>query len=249
MGNLSTEYLDLGDVRIAYREHGTGPALILLHGNSESKGIFSKYQRVHFKMFRTIAIDSRGHGETISNDAQYRIGQYSEDVIELCKAKGITQAFVIGYSDGGNIALFLAKKEPIIFKKIVAISPNYLVSGTTDGALRFIRAAAKILRFLKRLGLPTKKAVMRFDLMLNDIGITEEELGSIQTSLRILYAEKDLIKEEHIKDMGRLIPGASIKKIGHCNHLTVIDKRETIEDIRNYLLGEESSHSTSRQVG
>ncbi len=248
MEKLSTEFLDLEDARIAYREHGTGPTLILLHGNSESKEIFSKYQRIYFNMFRTIAIDSRGHGETISNDTQYSISQYSEDVIGLCKAKGITQAVVIGYSDGGNIALFLAKKEPKIFKKIVGISPNYLVSGTTDGALIFIRATAKILRLLEMLGLPTKKAIMRFDLMLNDIGITVEELGSIQTSLRILYAEKDMIKEEHIKDMGRLIPGATIKKVGHCNHLTIFDKRETIEDIRDYLLGEESSHSINRQV-
>jgi phosphatidylglycerol lysyltransferase len=239
MGKLSTEYLDLGDARIAYREHGTGPTLILLHGNSESKGIFSKYQRVHFKMFRTIAIDSRGHGETISNDTQYSISQYSEDVIGLCRAKGLAQAVVIGYSDGGNIALFLAKKEPKIFKKIVSISPNYLVSGTTDGALRLLKYIAKILRILERVGLPTRKAILRFDLMLNDIGITAEELSSIQTSLRILYAEKDLIKEEHIKDMGRLIPGATIKKIGHCNHLSILDKRETIEDIGEYFLGEE----------
>ncbi|MCJ7567527.1 MAG: alpha/beta hydrolase, partial [Anaerolineales bacterium] len=242
------EYIDLGDARIAYREYGTGPTLVLLHGNSESKEIFSKYQRVHFNMFHTIAIDSRGHGETISNDTEYSIRQYSEDVIGLCKAKGIAHSVVIGYSDGGNIALFLAKKEPKIFTKIVAISPNYLVSGTTDGALRFMRVSAKILRLLGGLGLPTKKAIMRFDLMLNDIGISNEELGSIQTSLRILYAENDMIKEEHIKELGRLIPGATIKKIEHCNHLTILNKKETIEDIRDYLLGEESNYPTNRQV-
>jgi pimeloyl-ACP methyl ester carboxylesterase len=239
MGKLITEYLDIGDVKIAYREHAAGPALILLHGNSESKGIFFEYQTVYFKTFRTIAIDSRGHGETISNDTQYSISQYSEDVIGLCRTMGITQAFVIGYSDGGNIALFLAKKEPGIFKKIVTISPNYLASGTTDGMLRFLKATASILRILARFGLPTKKAIMRFDLMLNDIGITAEELGSIKTSLRILYAEKDLIKEDHIKAMGKLIPGATIKKIEHCNHLTILNKGDTIADIKAYFLEEE----------
>jgi pimeloyl-ACP methyl ester carboxylesterase len=239
MGKLITEYLDIGDARIAYREHAAGPALILLHGNSESKGIFYKYQTVYFKTFRTIAIDSRGHGETVSNDTQYSISQYSEDVIGLCKTKRITNAYVIGYSDGGNIALFLAKKEPGIFKKIVAISPNYLASGTTDGMLKFLRAAARILRILARLGLPTQKATMRFDLMLNDIGITAEELGTIETSLRILYAEKDLIKEDHIKAMGKLIPGATIRKIMHCNHLTILNKGDTIDDIKAYFLEEE----------
>ncbi len=246
MGKLPTSYLDLGDVKIAYREHGAGPALILLHGNSESKGIFAKYQTAHFKTFRTIAVDSRGHGETISNDTQYSIDQFSEDVIGLCKAKGIARAAVIGYSDGGNIALFLAKKEPELFARVVAISPNYLVSGTTDGSLRFFKATARILRMLEKLGLPTRKAIMRFDLMLNDIGITAEELSRIQTSLRILYAEKDMIKEEHIQDMGRLIPGATIKKIGRCNHLTILNKKEAIEDILGYL-GEEASRDPAGQ--
>lgn len=235
MEKLPTQYLNLGDVRIAYREHGTGPALILLHGNSESKALFSKYQTVHFATFRTIAIDSRGHGETVSDDAQYSIRQYSEDVIGLCRAKGIDQAFVIGYSDGGNIALFLAKNAPDIFKKIVAISPNYLVSGTTDGALRLFRAMAGAARILAKLGLPARKAVMRFDLMLNDIGITAKELGSIRTSLRILYAENDMIKEEHILEIGRLVPGATVRKIGHCNHMTIAYKQEALDDIRNYL--------------
>ncbi len=237
MRKLPTQYLDLGDVKIAYREHGTGPALILLHGNSESKALFSEYQQLHFRTFHTIALDSRGHGETVSNDARYSIDQYSLDVVGFCRAKDIAEAAVVGYSDGGNIALFLARREPAIFKKIVAISPNYLVSGTTDGALRLLRVTAGVLRALGKLGLPTRRALLRFDLMRNDIGITAEELGRIRTNLRILYAEKDMIKEEHIEEMGRLIPGATVRKIGRCNHLTILNKRETIEDIRKYLLG------------
>jgi len=236
MAKLTTQYLDLEEVKIAYREHGAGPVLILLHGNSASKGFFSKYQTVHFQMFRTIAIDSRGHGETLSDDTHYSISQYSDDVIALCRAMGIREAGVIGHSDGGNIALFLAYKAPEIFKKVVAISPNYLVSGTTDGTLKFLRTTAKLLRTLEKLGLPTRKAILRYDLMLTDIGITAKELGGIQTRLRILYAEHDMVKEEHILEMGGLIPGATVKKIERCNHLTILYKEETIEDMREYLL-------------
>jgi len=246
MGTLTTQYANLAGARIAYTEHGSGPVLVLLHGNSESKRVFSTYQTVHFTTFRTIAIDSRGHGQTVSQDAQYSIAQYSQDVIALCEAKGITQASVIGYSDGGNIALFLAHKRPELFTRIVAISPNYLVSGTTDGWLRFFRGTARLMRFLAGLGLPTRKALLRYELMLNDIGVTAEELGEIRTSLRILYAERDMIREEHIQDMGRLIPGASVKKISRCNHMTIFFKKETIEDMRAYLLGEEGSRLAAR---
>ena len=212
MAKLPRQYQDLEDVKLAYCEYGDGPVLILLHGNSESKSIFSSYQRVHFKGFRTIAVGSRGHGETISSDASYSIKQYSQDVIRLCRAKGIARAAVIGYSDGGNIALFLGSSEPQIFYKIVAISPNYLVSGTTDGALRLMRAGIKFFQVLDRLGLPTRQTILQFNLMLNDIGITANELSCVQTSLRILYAEHDLIKEEHIQEIGRLVQDRRLKK-------------------------------------
>ena len=247
MSELSTKYLNLEDVRIAYREHGSGPTLILLHGNSGSKRDFSRHQKVDFSMFHTLAVDSRGHGETISNDERLSIEQFSEDVIALCKTMRIDQAAVIGYSDGGNIALLLAKIEPARFTKIVAISPNYLFSGLTGGARRLIGALAKTLRFLKRLGLPVRAAVLRFDLMMDDIGLAAEDLAGIQTEMRILHAERDVVREEHIEEMGRLIPGATIKRIGGCNHLTILSKRETIETIRDFL-GEEISQRPGRQT-
>jgi len=96
MTKLNTEYLDLRDVRIAYRKYGNGPTLILLHGNSESKRIFSRYQLKHFTKYHTIAVDSRGHGQSQSNDEEYSINQYSDDVINLCKAKDIKSAYIIG---------------------------------------------------------------------------------------------------------------------------------------------------------
>lgn len=245
MKKLPTQHLDLGQVKIAYCEHGSGETLILLHGNSENKHLFSAHQQIHFADFHTLALDSRGHGETISEDDGYTIEQYSQDVIAFCQAKQIARAFVVGYSDGGNIALFLAQKAPERFPRIVAISPNYLVSGTNEGTLRLFRGLAGLLKLLGKLGLPTRKALMRFNLMLTDIGLRPEDLMSIRTSMRFLYAEKDLIKEDHILEMARLVPGATVRKIGRCNHLTILNRQETIEDIRAYLKGETANLAPS----
>jgi len=235
MEKLATQFVDLGDIRIAYCEAGSGPALILLHGNSESKAIFASYQQVHFAAYRTYALDSRGHGESASIDTQYTFAQYCKDVTRFCRAKGIEQASVVGYSDGGNLALFLASRAPDLFPKIVAISPNYLASGLTDGTRRLIRTMAWFTRISEKLGLSSHRAMMRIDLMLNDIGISEQELAGIHTGLRILYAENDMIKEEHILAMGRIIPGATVRKIAGCNHLNILHKQATIEDIRAYI--------------
>src|SRR4030042_425691 len=236
MSKLITEFVMLPDIHIAYTQYGSGRTLLLLHGNSESKSIFIEYQIKHFAMFHTIAVDSRGHGESKSTDEEYTINQYSEDIINLCKAKGISEAYIIGYSDGGNISLLLAKKAPDIFARIIAISPNYLVSGTTDDTLRFIKILFKMMALLNRMGFNFRKSMMRFNLMLNDIGITEGELKSIKTDIKIIYAEHDMIKETHLKQLADLIPTASLDKVEGCNHMTILNKKEAIEIMKNYLL-------------
>ena len=235
MNKLPTEYVDLPDIRIAYTQYGNGQVIVLLHGNSESKSIFTEYQTKHFHMFHTIALDSRGHGESKSIDDEYTIDQFSDDVINFCKAKGINQSFVIGYSDGGNIALFLAKKAPELFTRIIAISPNYLVSGTTDDALRTIRILYKLMSFLNRIGLGFKKSLMRINLMLRDIGISDEELSGIRTEVKIIYAEHDLIKETHLQQLASLIPGSTLDKVNDCNHMTILNKPEAIEIMKRYF--------------
>ena len=238
MEPLKTQFIDLPDARLAYCEHGTGPHLILLHGNSESKRIFSQYQLEDFSMFTTLAVDSRGHGETQSRDEELTIEKFSEDVIEFCNRKGIQQAFVIGYSDGGNIALFLAKKAPNLFPRIVAISPNTLASGTEPGTLRLFTNMQRLMVFLKRLGFDTKKYIMRLNLMLTDIGLSDVDLAGIQTSVKIIYAEKDMIKEEHIQHIASLIPGATLDKIPGCTHMNIYKKTETVELMKRYFLDE-----------
>jgi pimeloyl-ACP methyl ester carboxylesterase len=237
MGKLVTEYVQLADARIAYRQAGSGPALLLLHGNSESKSLFAKYQQVNFPMFHTYAVDSRGHGETVSEDEAYTIGQFADDVIAFCGVLGISKAYVIGYSDGGNIALHLAKKAPEIFTKLVAISPNYLAGGTVDWTLTLFRTMKTVLAAIGKLGLPTRKAILRLNLMLTDIGLSAQDLAGIRTQVRILYAEHDLVKESHILEIGRLIPDAGVRKIDGCNHMTIYEKKEAIADITGFLRG------------
>ena len=234
--NLKTEHLELKDARIAYWQHGSGPVLILLHGNSGSKETFTKYCLEHFSDFSTIALDSRGHGETTSADPQYSFDIFSDDVIAFCKSKNISNAYVVGYSDGGNLALHLARKAPHIFTKIVAVSPNYLAQGLKDGLLWSIKGIIALLSFLGRLGLDTTSSVNRLSLMANDIGLTDDDLRSIGTNIKILYAQNDVIKESHIDQLAALIPGAGKRMIKGSNHFNILSKPETIQAIRQYLL-------------
>ena len=236
MTALKTKYIKTAGAKIAYTEYGEGPILLLLHGNSESKNIFKKYQKVYFIDYHTYAIDSRGHGQSTFDEDTLTIKQFSEDIINFCKIMDIKEANVVGYSDGGNVSLFLGLNAPSIFKKIIAISPNYLASGTSDYALKKMKQHYKFLLVLKKFGFKLNKIILRLHLMLNDIGLTKDDLNNIKTKIKILYAENELIKEEHLKEIGNEIPNAITEKIYSCNHFTIIRNKNAVKSMRDFLL-------------
>jgi len=232
---MKTKYIQLSTAKIAYTEYGSGPNLVLLHGNSQNKSIFRKHQLLFFKGFHTYAIDSRGHGGSVSENGEYSIKLFADDVIEFCEKLGIKETYVIGFSDGGNICLFLAQKKPEVFKKIVALSPNYTADGSTDGTIKFIKIMYKIILFLNKPRLLPDKNVKIWELMLNDIGITEDELRKINADFFLLYAENDMIKEPHILKIAGLIKNCRLKKINNSSHLNIYRKKETIREIYTFF--------------
>lgn len=235
MSKLTTEYIQLDDIKMAYTEFGSGKILLLLHGNTQSKKIFKRYQTKYFPMFHTIALDSRGHGQSRSTDDAYTFDQYSDDIINFCNAEGIIEAYVIGYSDGGNTCLLLAKKAPHLFTRLIAISPNYLVSGIASYETFFVRLFYRILLFLNRIGFNLHHLSKQIDLTLNDTGITEAELETIHTRIKILYAQWDSVKEEHLKTMARLIPNVTLDMVPGTNHWSIFNSRKAIEIMKDFL--------------
>jgi pimeloyl-ACP methyl ester carboxylesterase len=234
MTKFPTEFQDLGDINVAYWQHGVGPDLLLIHGNSESKAIFTDYPK-YFAGFHIWALDSRCHGESRSQDESLSIEQIADDVIRFCNTKGIKRANVIGYSDGGNVALYLAKKAPQLFPKLIAISPNTLVSGTTDGTLRLFRTVLGLLNFLAKVGINVKKQLLVINLMMRDIGLSFAQLSEIKTSVMVLYAEKDLIKENHIQEIAAAIPGSRLDKVPGCTHISIIHTAAAVQIMQDSL--------------
>ena len=80
-----------------------------------------------------------------------------------------------------------------------------------------------------------RKAISKWELMMKDIGITDNELKDINANMLILYAEKDMIKEEHIFKIVELINNCKVKKIDNCTHSNIFNKEETIREIIKFI--------------
>ena len=100
------------DIQLHYIEQGQGRPLILLHGNGEDNSYFVHQIDYFSKDYRVIAIDTRGHGKSPRGEKPFTIKQFAEDLHDFMDEKGIEKAILLGFSDGGNIALEFALKYP-----------------------------------------------------------------------------------------------------------------------------------------
>ena len=94
-------------LRVRVLAHGRGPAVVLLHGVSESAAIWAPLVP-RLPQCRLLAVDLPGHG--LSDPLAFRRGQVREHarllIEDILDALGLDQVPVIGHSLGGMFALW-----------------------------------------------------------------------------------------------------------------------------------------------
>lgn len=98
----------------AYSERGSrsGPAVLLLHGYSDSHRSFDLIAAHLPETWRVIALSQRGHGRTDKSHAGYAMAEMAADVIGVMDALGVEEAILVGHSMGASIATEVAALLP-----------------------------------------------------------------------------------------------------------------------------------------
>ena len=116
--------LDANGVHHHYEEHGTGTTVLLLHGGLESSESWMAQTPVLAEQHRVVLIDRRGHGRTPDQPGPITYEAMRDDTISCIEALDIGGAHLVGWSDGGILALMVAIERPDLVGRIVAIGAN-----------------------------------------------------------------------------------------------------------------------------
>ncbi|MET3292377.1 UNVERIFIED_CONTAM: pimeloyl-ACP methyl ester carboxylesterase [Brevibacillus sp. OAP136] len=95
---------------IAYREEGSGPALLLLHGFCGSHAYWDKVVPELAKEYRVLATDLPGHGGTSHVEGAETIDAMADEVKLLLDQAGVDKVILLGHSLGGYLALSIAQR-------------------------------------------------------------------------------------------------------------------------------------------
>jgi pimeloyl-[acyl-carrier protein] methyl ester esterase len=118
-------------VEIYFEDTGQGPPLVMLHGWSMSGRVW-RFQKELADICRLIIPDLRGHGRSSTPVSGYALNDLAVDIVALLERLGLTDAVLLGWSLGSQVALaaFQQIQERLAGLVMVGATPRFTA---TDG--------------------------------------------------------------------------------------------------------------------
>ena len=194
------------DIQLHFEKRGSGPALLLLHGNGENNTYFVHQIQEFSEDFTVYAIDTRGHGKSPRGTAPFTLSQFADDLLQFMDAQGLPVADILGFSDGGNIALLFALRHPERVRRLILNGANLDPKGVKPSVQLPVVAGYHLSRFLRAPHIKTEL----LGLMVNEPHIAPAELSRLTMPVLVIAGEKDMIRDDHTRLIAASIPGAHL---------------------------------------
>ncbi|UKZ76931.1 hypothetical protein TrVFT333_004646 [Trichoderma virens FT-333] len=118
----------LEDVSIHFRYAGSGPPVLLVHGNPQFSLTWRIIGPLLAENYTVIAVDNRGAGDSsLPPDGNYTVMASAEDLKGVMDFLNITSTYVLSHDMGAGIATALAVKYPNLVRRLVVT--EYLLPG------------------------------------------------------------------------------------------------------------------------
>lgn len=201
------------DISLYYREKGNKEPFILLHGNGEDGSYFENQIDYFSDRYRVIALDTRGHGKSPRGNAPFTIEQFSRDLYDFMTGLEISNAIILGFSDGANIAMKFAIKHPDMVKALILNGGNLNPKGVKRTTQIPIEMGYRIANRFASKSPDAKRNAEILGLMVNEPNISPAELSKITAPTLVICGKRDMIKESHTKEIAANIPSAKLSII------------------------------------
>ncbi len=111
-------------ISMNYDIKGKGENLVLIHGAGDNCNMW--YHQIPFfsQRYRVITYDIRGFGKSESPEGKEYRSLFTIDLYELMKVIGVQEAYFLGYSLGGRIAIELAINHPKMVRALMLVNTN-----------------------------------------------------------------------------------------------------------------------------
>jgi pimeloyl-ACP methyl ester carboxylesterase len=234
---LKTGYAPVNGLQLYYEIHGPEnsslPPLVLLHGGGDTINTsFGRILPILARTRRVIAFEQQGFGHTADVPGRpFTFTQSADDTAALLAYLNIPQADLLGFSNGGTIALEVALRHPAVVRRMVLVSTVYQRSGVPAEFWEGMKHAkpAMMPPELKAAYLAVAPRPEDFETffykcayrMRDFQDIPDAVIRSIKAPALIVSTDRDVMSPEHTLALARLLPQSQAAIIPGANHMQI----------------------------
>jgi len=215
-------YLPINGLSLYHEVYGdfdtAKPPLLLIPGAFMATGSMKPWAVAFARERDVIVFDQQGHGRTPDTSRDMSYEQFADDAAALLRALEVERADVMGYSQGGGVALQLAIRHPSLVSKLVSMSATFRKDGwypsvfEAIGGLSADEFVGTSVEAAFKEHTPDAKAFDTYvrkmkRLNIDDQNISDEEMRSISAPTMVIVGDADGVKPEHALAMFKLCGG------------------------------------------
>ena len=221
------EYVQLGEVKTWYDEHGSGDPLVLMHGGLVDARWFEPNLAPLAEHFHVYTPERRGHGHTPDVPGPITYQLMADDTIAFLDTVVGEPADLVGHSDGAFVAMLVAMQRPELVKRLVMISGGFSKHGDAapdaewdvDAITEFIGPAY---------GEVSPDGEDHFRVVATKVGemaakepyLEASELAKVTVRSLVMFADDDLSTMAHAVEMYEAMPNAELAVVPGTSHFS-----------------------------
>ncbi|MGW0163371.1 alpha/beta fold hydrolase [Mycobacterium sp. NPDC003323] len=215
-------HFPINGLHLHYEVYGTlagpKPPLLLIPGAFMAADAMPDWVSAFATSRAVITFDQQGHGHTPDIDRVMSYEQFADDAAALLGELGVARADVMGYSQGGGVALQLAIRHASMVDKLVAMSASF----HRDGWHPSMAAGMAQLEVHSFAGTPMQRTFLEHNpgegafaaylekmktLNAEDQEIPEAQIRAITARTMVIVGDADSLTLEHAIALFRLRGG------------------------------------------
>jgi pimeloyl-ACP methyl ester carboxylesterase len=219
------KYYDVRGIKMYAETYGSGKPLLMIHGNGGNISNMASIIPYFSKHYKVIVTDSRAQGKSTDIKDSLSFEMMADDEAVLLDAMHLDSAYVIGWSDGGIVALLLAMRHPDKVIKLASTGANLWADSTAllpvsrrEDQLKYDADHSKVFTNAKE---KNDWKIFMLDWLQPNIPLAA--LKAISCPAMIISGDHDAIMLEHTVQIFRHIPHAYLWVLPNSGHATLIE--------------------------
>jgi pimeloyl-ACP methyl ester carboxylesterase len=219
--------------------------IVLLHGGlSQSSSLLRTLGPSLSAHFELAAFDRRGHGKTADTDEPFSYDTMADETIAFIELLE-RRVYLLGHSDGANVALLVALRRPDLLRRVVLVGANFHHDGLvpmtdfTPESDGFAEFAVEFARDSPD-GVEHAAAVVEKSLALvkSEPTLTVEELHTIETPILVMSGDDDVARLDHTVTLYEAMSEAQLAVIPGASHSVLKEQTKLcLSIITRFFLG------------